>query len=174
MTTIPGLGAAGRSDLVKTGLRAVGTVALLLVLYYFLPIEHRAHQSVVIRLGTVFALFTALLINEIRLILIAEHPMLRAVTAMAAIIPFFVVGFAWIYLTMSQSDPAAFGAHLDRTSALYFTVSVLSTVGFGDIVPKTDIARVVVTIQMVADLAIIAIVIRLVIGAASRGLARKE
>ncbi len=168
-----GLSSPGRSDLLKTLLRAVATVALLLVLYYVLPIEHRAHQAIALRLGVVFALFLAILTNEIRMILIAEHPTLRAVTAMATIIPFYLVGFAWIYLTMARSDPASFGAALSRTSSLYFTVTVFSTVGFGDIAAKTDTARLVVTVQMVADLAIVFIVIRLIIGATSRGLARK-
>ena len=38
--------------------------------------------------------------------------------------------------------------------------------GFGDITPKTDLARLVTTFQMLADLAVIAIVIRLILGAA--------
>jgi voltage-gated potassium channel len=75
---------------------------------------------------------------------------------------------------MSQSDPAAFGHALDRDSALYFTVTVFSTVGFGDIVAKSDVARLVVTVQMLADLAVVAVVIRLILGAASRGEARKS
>ena len=61
--------------------------------------------------------------------------MLRAGVAMATIIPLFLVLFAWIYLTMSRFSPSTFGHPLDRTSALYFTVSVFSTVGFGDITP---------------------------------------
>jgi hypothetical protein len=82
--------------------------------------------------------------------------------------------FAWIYLTMSRSDPAAFGGPLDRASALYFTVTVFSTVGFGDITPKTDLARLVTTVQMLADLAVVAVVIRLILGAASRGTAERR
>jgi hypothetical protein len=55
-----------------------------------------------------------------------------------------------------------------HTSALYFTVTVLSTVGFGDISPRTDGARITVMIQMLCDLALIAVVVRLIFGAASR------
>jgi hypothetical protein len=98
--------------------------------------------------------------------------MLRAAVAMATIIPLFIVLFAWIYLTLARSQPAAFGVPLDRSSALYFTVTVFSTVGFGDITAKTDVARLVVTVQMLADLAVLAVVIRLIFGAASRSEAR--
>jgi voltage-gated potassium channel len=94
--------------------------------------------------------------------------LLRATVAMATVIPLFLIVFAWIYLTLARSDPASFGEPLSRISALYFTVTVFSTVGFGDIVAKTDVARLVVTIQMIADLAVVALVIRLIFGAAAR------
>ena len=83
-------------------------------------------------------MFVVVLTIEIRLISAHEQPLLRAAVAMATVIPLFLVLFAWIYLTLSNSEPAAFGTTLDRTSALYFTVTVFSTVGFGDIVAKTD------------------------------------
>jgi len=94
--------------------------------------------------------------------------------AMATIIPLFLVLFAWIYLTLSHSDPSAFSEPLTRTSALYFTVTVFSTVGFGDIVPRIDPARLVCTVQMLADLAVLAVVVRLIFGAAARGVDRRR
>jgi hypothetical protein len=175
--TTPGttdLSAFKRSHLVKTGLRAAGMTTFLLILYYLLPIEHRAHQSVLFRLGVAMVVFVVIVATEVRLIPIHDHPMLRAVVAMATIIPLFIVLFAWIYLTMSRSDPAAFGQTLTRSSALYFTVTVFSTVGFGDIVPKTDTARLVCTVQMIGDLAVVAVVIRLILGAAARGVDRQR
>jgi voltage-gated potassium channel len=80
---------------------------------------------------------------------------------MATIIPLFLILFAWIYLTMARAYPHSFGVPLDRISALYFTVSVFSTV-----------ARLVIIVQMLADLAVVAVVIRLILGAAARGVDR--
>jgi len=172
----PDLSAFERSHLVTTGVRAVATTVVLLAAYYLMPIEHRAHQSPVLRLGVALAFFVAVLANEIRLISTHDRPMLRAAVAMATVIPLFLVLFSWIYLTLSHNDPSAFvgGPHpLTRSSALYFTVTIFSTVGFGDITPHTDQARLVVTVQMLADLAVIAVVIRLIFGAVTRGEARK-
>lgn len=163
-----------RSHLIKTVVRALLSAVVLVTLYYVVPVAHRAHESVALRLSVALVLFTVILANEVRLISTHDRPMLRAGVAMATIIPLFLVMFAWIYLTLSQSDPAAFGGHLDRTSALYFTVTVFSTVGFGDITPKTDTARLVAMVQMLADLAVIAVVIRLILGAATRGVARLQ
>lgn len=145
-----------------------------MVLYFVMPIENRPHQSVALRLGVALALFVVVLANEIRLISGHDRPMLRAAVAMATIIPLFLILFAWIYLTMARAYPNAFGVPLSRSSALYFTVTVFSTVGFGDITPKTDVARLVVTVQMLADLAVVAVVIRLILGAATRGVDRQK
>jgi voltage-gated potassium channel len=163
-----------RSHVVKTAVRAAITAALLVAVYFVMPIEHRPHQSVALRLGVALAIFVVVLANEIRLISSHERPMLRATVAMATIIPLFLIMFAWIYLTMSRADPGAFGGPLTRSSALYFTVTVFSTVGFGDITAKTDVARLVVTVQMLADLAVVAVVIRLILGAATRGVDRQK
>lgn len=163
-----------RSHVVRTGLRAAFTAAVLVALYFVIPIEHRPHQSIALRLGVALGVFVVVLANEIRLIPGHERPMLRASVAMATVIPLFLVLFAWIYLTMSRADPTAFGGPLTRISALYFTVTVFSTVGFGDITAKTDVARLVVTVQMLADLAVVAVVVRLILGAATRGIDRQK
>ncbi len=138
----------------------------MMLVYFIAPIDLRTHASVVGRLTVGLALFVAALGYEIRAITRARHPMLRAAVAMALILPLFIVVFAWTYLTMSHSAPAAFGQRFSRVSALYFTVTVFSTVGFGDITPKSDIARLVVTGQMVGDLIVIAVVVRLLLSAA--------
>jgi voltage-gated potassium channel len=174
----PDLSQFERSHLVSTAARALVTAGVLLVAYFLIPVAGRPHESVVLRLGVALALFVAVLLNEIRRISSHGQPMLRAAVALATVLPLFLVLFAWIYLTLSKSDPTAFvpptPSGLTHASALYFTVTVFSTVGFGDIVPKSDAARLVVTVQMLADLAIIAVVIRLIFGAVTKGEARRS
>ena len=92
-----------RVDLVKTTLRALWSATVLLLLYYLLPVEHRPHQSVALRLGVGLTFFVAGLAVEIRAISKSGQPMLRAVLAMATVIRLFLVVFAWLYLTMSHS-----------------------------------------------------------------------
>jgi hypothetical protein len=71
-------------------------------------------------------------------------------------------------LLLSASN---FGEPLTHTDALYFTVTVFSTTGFGEITAKTEAARLVVTAQMIADLLIIGLGLRVILGAVTRGLA---
>ena len=171
--TISQWGDVGRRDWVMTAVRAIVSVTVLLLLYYFLPVETRPHQSVILRLTAGLAFFVAVLVVEVRAIAKDRHPMLRAGISMATVVPLFLVVFAWTYLTLSHSDPAAFGSALTRTDSLYFTVTVFSTVGFGDITAKTQVARLVVTVQMLADLAVLAVVVRLILGVATRAAGRQ-
>jgi voltage-gated potassium channel len=147
---------------------AAVSAGFLVALYYLLPFAAHPRESIWWKLVIVVTVFAIALGHELNSILRHRQPMRRAIVALAVLFPLFVVMYAWIYLTMSRSDPAAFGEVLSRTEALYFTVTVLATVGFGDITPKTDPARLLVTTQMVADLILIAVVVRLILGAASR------
>jgi hypothetical protein len=170
-----GIGDVERRELIGTGVRAVLSTTVLLVVYFLMPIQwrHPSHSlvrdvAVMSRLGVAAAIFVSVLMLEIRGITRAKHPMLRATVALAVVIPLFLIFFAWIYLTMSNSEPHTFGGAMSHMTALYFTVTVFSTVGFGDITPHTDLARLVTTVQMLADLAVIAVVVRLIFGVAGR------
>jgi hypothetical protein len=71
---------------------------------------------------------------------------------------------------MAQADLSNFNVQsLTRTDALYFTVTVFTTVGFGDIVATTQVARLVVTVQMILDLVVLGLGVRVFLGAVQRG-----
>src|SRR5262245_28982211 len=164
--SLPGWEDVERRHILLTGLRAVGTSVLVLVVYFVVPIRNDAHSPILIRLVVGLAFFVVALTYEVRAVMRSSRPILRAADALALVIPIFMVVFAWTYLTLARSDPAAFSQPLNRVSALYFTVTVFSTVGFGDITPVTDPARVAVMAQMLSDLIFIAVVVRLILEAA--------
>ncbi len=76
--------------------------------------------------------------------------------------------FAGTYVVMGTMSASNFGARLTHTDGLYFTVTVLSTVGFGDNTAKSQAARLVVTGQIIADLIIFALAVKIIVGAVSR------
>lgn len=163
-----------RSQLVRTAFRAVISAGALLTIYYLAPIPKHPRALVAPHIIACLGLFAVVLAFEVRQISTSEHPMLRASIAMSVVIPLFLVMFAWLYLVISQTSPAAFGLHLSRSASLYFTITVFSTVGFGDITAKSDAARLIVSTQMLADLVVIAVVARLILGAATRAQQRKR
>ena len=82
--------------------------------------------------------------------------------------------FAAAYYLMAKTSPASFSDHLTRTDALYFTVTTFSTVGYGDITAVSQSARLMVTAQMILDLLILGLGIRVFIGAVQRGRQRPQ
>ena len=149
---------------------SAATVAITWLLvfgaYAALPIAHESGLRAFIRLGVDIALVGSVLVWQVRRIARARLPELRAVEALGVVIALFLAAFSSIYLAMSHQSPATFTQVLDHVRAFYFTVTIFSTVGFGDITPRTDAARLVVSAQMLLDLAIIGAVVRLLFDAA--------
>ena len=107
---------------------------------------------------------------QLRAIIKARYPAIRAIEALAATAPLFLLLFAATYFLMAQADLDNFNVHsLTRTDALYFTVTVFATVGFGDIVATTQLARLLVTVQMILDLGVLGLGLRVFLGAVQRG-----
>jgi voltage-gated potassium channel len=106
---------------------------------------------------------------QIRAITRAAHPGVRAITALAATVPLFLLLFAASYFLMAQADPANFSTEaLTRSDALYFSVTIFSTVGFGDITATSQNARLLASAQMIMDLLILGVGIRVFVGAVQR------
>ena len=155
--------------IVQAVLRIVGSAAALVAIYYLLPLDNSSTGVAVTILVIGLVVFIGLVAFQVRSIIRSPFPGLRAVEHLAISVPLFVLLFASTYVVMSTMSASNFGGHLTHTDGLYFTVTVLSTVGFGDITAKTQLARLVVTGQMIADLIILAVALKIIVGAVSRG-----
>jgi hypothetical protein len=132
-------------------LRSLAATVVLVALYYLLPLDRipRVPLGVIVAIG--LAVLAAVTIWQVRSIISARYPAVRAVEALAAAVPLFLLLFASTYYVMARTSPASFAHQLTRTDALYFTVTTFSTVGYGDIAPATQSARLVVTSQIILD-----------------------
>jgi voltage-gated potassium channel len=157
----------------RTVARAVGSTVALVTIYYLLPLDRSSTGVAVMMLGIGLALLTGLIAFHVRTIVVSPHPALRAAEALATSVPLFLLLFAATYTVMSRLSAGDFSEPLTRTDALYFTVTVFATVGFGDIAAKTETARLVVTGQMIADLIVIGLGLRVIVGAVSHGRQRR-
>lgn len=143
--------------------RATLTAAGLLVLYAMAPLGREATATTLGIMVIGGVLLVAMVGVETRALSRSPHPIMRVVETIANVLVVFILAFALVYLSMAQTNPAAFSEPLTKVSAVYFTVTVLATVGFGDITPVTDSARLVVTMQMMLGLTLIAVVLRFMI-----------
>jgi voltage-gated potassium channel len=155
-------------------LRAAVSSAVMVTLYYVLPLGARSTGYVIVELSVGLALFTVMMAWQVSAIARSKHPRIRAIQALATATPLFLLLFAATYFIMSEQIPATFTEPLSRSDALYFTITVFSTVGFGDISAKDEVARLVVAVQMLLDLIILGVGIQVILGAVERGQAAHE
>ncbi|MEY9888462.1 voltage-gated potassium channel [Catenulispora sp. MAP12-49] len=160
--------------IVWTVLRVAVSIAAITTLYYLLPLDHAGTAVTVTMLLIGLVSFVALVGFQVRTIVRSRWPTLRAVEALAVSVSFFLLLFAASYVALANLSPTSFGQHLTHTDGLYFTVTVFSTVGFGDITAKTDTARLVVTMQMLTDLVIYGVAIKVFVRAVKRGRQRRS
>ena len=119
-------------------------------------------------------IFAGLAVWQVKAIVGSRYPGLRAAEALGLIIPLYLLLFASTYFVMERVSAANFTQPLTRTDALYFSVTVFATVGFGDITAKSETARVVLIIQMLADLALLGAGAKVLLGAVHRGQQRRS
>jgi hypothetical protein len=155
-------------------LRAVASVAVVVTAYYLLPFDHSSTGAAVTWLVIGLVLLIGMIAFQVRMIIRSPFPNLRAVEALASSLSVLLILFAATYVAMTAHSAGTFGEHLTHTDALYFTVTVFSTVGFGDITAKTEAARLVVTGQMITDLIVLGIGIKIILGAVTRGQQRQQ
>ena len=160
---------AKRAQLRRTFLRSTLTAALLIVLYFVVPLTKLADLLSWLLLVGVLCIFGVVAAWQIRRIVRATYPLLRAVEGLSAALSLYLLGFAILYYLMAATSPESFSASLSRMASLYFTVTVFATVGFGDIVAVSDTGRAVVTIQMVTNLLLLGLGGRVLYAAIRRG-----
>jgi voltage-gated potassium channel len=164
-----------RRRLITAGLlRSFLTATVLVALYYALPAEEGWRLPAGVHVGVGLAGLAAVIAWQIRAILKATYPGIRAIEALAVTVPFFLLFFANTYFEMSRNSAGTFSQQdLSRTDSLYFTVTTFATVGFGDITAASQGARAVVTVQMILDLLILGLGIRAFLGAVRLGQQRR-
>lgn len=146
-------------------LRSGLTVTVLVAVYYLIPVNLLLDAEAAAGLLAGLVVFAAVIAWQTRAITRSETPRLRALQALSVGLPLLLLIFALAYVVLARNQVASFTEPLNRTDALYFTVTVFATVGFGDIAPKSGAARVIVTTQMLVDLAVVGVIAKLIVGA---------
>lgn len=82
----------------------------------------------------------------------ARYPMVRSIVLLVVLLSTFIVFFSYVYLSLETRAPGSVPGLQTHLDGLYFTVTMLATVGFGDLTPSTQTARALATAQMVFNL----------------------
>jgi hypothetical protein len=155
-------------------LRTIGVTVVVFVLYFTLPFDKKSSFNTALALLIGLVLVAVLLAWQARAITRAPYPRLRAVEALLTSFPIVVLLFSTIYFLMDEGSPRAFSQAMTRLDSLYFTVTVFATVGFGDITAVSEPARGVTTVQMIVDIVLLGLVVRVFLQSVRTGLARRD
>lgn len=136
--------------------RVLGVVAATLLVYFLLPIEGSgAASAAAVAACAGIAVILIVFARQITRVSRSRRPVLAALEALVLVFGLFLSFFALLYVSISESDPDAFTQDVNKVAGIYFTMTVLTTVGFGDISAVSDTARVMVTLQMVLGMVLI-------------------
>lgn len=144
--------------IVRTSAAGLG----LLVAYAVAPIPKNTHLS--LSTGVVFGVGLTVLAGSVLAIARRE---LRAqagdqgarIEVLALVLYTVLIFFASAYLRLAQS-PGQFSGLRTRLDALYFTMTTLTTVGYGDVYAVGQAARLAVTAQLFFDVIFVATAVR--------------
>src|SRR5664279_3694142 len=153
--------------------RSVLAGVLLFAAYYLLPLDKSQDFGILLLIGGLI-LIAGVVTWQVRAILKSPFPRIRGFQTLISGIPLMLVVFAAVYYLTGQAQAASFTQPMDKVDAMYFTVTVFSTVGFGDITAKTDLARTLVTIQMLFNLVVLGLVAKVIFGAVDRGVKQRR
>ncbi len=146
-------------------LRITALVVLLFTVYAVIPLQTDEWWIGLLAGFVALVAITPFTIRRTRAITASDQPIMAAAEAIVFVVAMLVFGFSSVYLAIDRGNGQFVGLST-KIDAVYFTSTTLATVGFGDIHAEGQAARLAVTAQMVLDLSLLAIAVRLLVRAA--------
>jgi hypothetical protein len=139
-------------------------LAGLLVAYYAFPIELAGRSALGAALSLTFtiaglALVATLMVRELGAVRRGDPG--RGVRMLAMMLVLLIMGASLTFFLLNEARPDQFTGMHTKTDALYFTLTTMSTVGFGDVHAEGQVARVLVCILIVFNVVVVASLARL-------------
>ncbi len=137
--------------------RAALTCLGLLVFYFVVPVDSSdSPAALVLRIVISVATFAGLLVVINQQVLRQIHEPESGLVGLLAAVVAGVLFFALLDYVVAIHMPGEVVDLATRLDALYFALATLATIGYGDVHAQGQLARAVVSVQMVFDVAILA------------------
>jgi voltage-gated potassium channel len=144
--------------------RPFWTLVGLLVAYYAFPVEWTGDAPVIVMLsilGTVggVALVGTMMARELGSVRRGDPG--RGLRGLSMLLILLVMTASLTFFLLNKVSPEQVIGLQTRTDALYFTLSTMTTVGFGDVHADGQVARAMVCALLVFNVVVVASLIRL-------------
>jgi hypothetical protein len=146
----------------KTSLTVL-TVVVPVVVYFVMPLDKEFGKLLAVLLVLVSAAsLIPISIRQAQLVLRSEDPLFDAMRCIVSALVFLVISFSSAYYVLGTGYDNEIQGLETKLDAIYFTITILATVGFGDITADGQWARGIVSGQMIVNLAVLAVALRVV------------
>lgn len=153
-------------------------IVVTLAMWFARPLsawfDHPVLSATTLGVWTAIALFAAA--SALRFAIRADS--VDAEHLYAALSAYLLAGifFGLFYWVLEQIAPRTFAAAGDfsRVSAIYFSFVTLATLGYGDIVPRTDVARGLAIVEGVGGQLFLAVMVARLVSLYAGGVQRKR
>jgi hypothetical protein len=132
----------------------VAEVVALVAAYFLVPLE----GSLAFRLfcyAVGLALVVFVIGRQMRRHFASRNNDIR-IDSLALAIVLTVLLFALTYYTLNTAQPGDFAELTTRVDALYYSLTIATTTGFGDVSAHSQLARVLVSLQLVFNMLLVA------------------
>jgi voltage-gated potassium channel len=152
----------GAALLVKAVLVDILLVTVATVIYYLVPVPSRMREdSWAVLFGCGVVVLAILILAAIRRLLGAgENARIRGLILLLVLSVLF---FSYADESVARLPGQFAGLHT-KTDSLYFNVSTLSTVGFGDVHAVGQLARAAVILQIIFNLVFLGLAVSIITG----------
>jgi hypothetical protein len=142
--------------------RPAWSFAGLLVAYFAFPVEWNASVAAVavgLALTTVgLAVLGRTMALEVQRLRAGIKG--RATGVLTMMLVLLIMSFSLVFYLLEQLSPGQFAGLSTRTDALYFTLSTMTTVGYGDVHAEGQVARALVCGLIVFNIVVVASLVR--------------
>src|SRR3954469_18680097 len=150
-------------------LRTALELAAIVLIYCYLPISGSRSDLAWLGAGMIaLLLVVAIFVRQLIHITRAEYPIVRAVESLLVVTTLLICASGLVAYSIDLESAGAFNEQLTRIDAAYYSVTTFSTVGFGDIHPASEGARLSAIGQMLVNLAFLGAAIGLLIRVAAQ------
>lgn len=163
-----------RRKLAFSAIRSLAVTTVIVTAYFTLPFSRPMGAGPIAGVVVGMVVVATALTLQIRATMRSPFPGMRAVEALTSSGPLFLILFATTHYLIEHNAPQSYSQTMTRLDALYFTLTVFTTVGFGDIAPVSELARTVTMLQMIGDVLLIFVIARVLFGAVKVGIARRS
>ena len=156
-------------EIVFSVIRTILGLAFIFWVLSLVPEESDPRVSIPVTLLLIGMVIYGLVLRwQLKRVVKSKRPGLVAAESLILSAGLFIAIFSAIYVIIEGDHPGSFSEPIDHFTAAYFTLTVLATVGFGDITAVSDTARFIVMMQMALGLGFLAVIIKVFTSAAQR------